>query len=751
MRLVGTVVGLGLSLLLDVAVLRAQIPGFSISKQYKIERLGENHWRLTGAVEVEREDMRFFADVVDFYADVDRLEAEGNVVYVSPDSRIAADRMEFNTKTRTGTFYNASGTASLGDRVEKSMFGTQEPDAYFYGQTLEKLGPSKYRITRGGFTTCVQPTPRWEIIASQATVTLDEYAIMRNSVLRVKGVPLMYLPILYYPIQEDDRATGFLIPTYGASTIRGQSLSNAFFWAISRSQDATFFHDWFSKTGQGVGTEYRYIASPGSDGQIRAYFLDEKAASYDSGSGVVSSPPRQSYEIRAFAQQALPLKLRARANVDYFSDITVQQTYNHNLYDATRRQRIYGGNVAGSWGVNRVSFTYNRNEIFYGGTDSQVYGSTPRISYDRAQRRIGQTPVYFTIGSELDNIVRATKSSLGELERGLVRFDARPAISVPLSQWPFLNINGLATWNATWYSESLVGGAQAPDALFRNFLDLRADIVGPTLSRIWSTPDNGYAERYKHVMEPNFSVERTTAIDDYDRIVKLEAADYTLGGTTRVSYGVTNRLLARRRATRQPREFVNVTLSQSYYSNPRASQVDPAYGSSFSARPPSNFSPVALGTRISPTDSINGTLRLEYDYQERSIATFRANGTYSLKDVLQFTGGWSQRRSLIRSGFDSFLNGASTFRLRDGRYGGSYSFDYDFARDTLLQQRVLGYYNAQCCGVTVEFQRFNFPQFDPRFPVNADRRFNISFTLAGIGTFSNLLGALGGGTTGRGY
>ena len=57
----------------------------------------------------------------------------------------------------------------------------------------------------------------------------------------------MYLPIIYYPIKDDDRATGFLLPTYGSSTLRGQAISNAFFWAIGRSQDATFFHDWFTQ------------------------------------------------------------------------------------------------------------------------------------------------------------------------------------------------------------------------------------------------------------------------------------------------------------------------------------------------------------------------------------------------------------------------------------------------------------------------------------------------------------------------
>ena len=94
----------------------------------------------------------------------------------------------------------------------------------------------------------------------------------------------MYLPLFYYPIQDDDRATGFLIPTYGASSVKGQSLSNAFFWAISRSQDATFVHDWFSKAGQQMGGEYRYVVNGGSQGNARVSFLDEKAVETATGS-----------------------------------------------------------------------------------------------------------------------------------------------------------------------------------------------------------------------------------------------------------------------------------------------------------------------------------------------------------------------------------------------------------------------------------------------------------------------------------
>ena len=98
-------------------------------------------------------------------------------------------------------------------------------------------------------------------------LNLNDYAVATNTVLRVKGVPVIYLPWVYYPIQDDERATGFLLPTYGTSTLRGQAISNAFFWAIGRSQDATFFHDWFTRAGQGAGAEYRYVAAAQSFGQ----------------------------------------------------------------------------------------------------------------------------------------------------------------------------------------------------------------------------------------------------------------------------------------------------------------------------------------------------------------------------------------------------------------------------------------------------------------------------------------------------
>ena len=318
--------------------------------------------------------------------------------------------MEFDTKSRTGTFYNAHGMASLGDRVDKSMFGTQEADAHLPRHARSTSSdPKKYKIVDGAFSTCVQPTPRWEVVSGSATLNLDDYALLKNSVFRVKGVPVMYLPIFYYPIQEDDRATGFLLPTYGTSTLRGQSLSNAFFWAISRSQDATFVHDWFSKAGQQMGGEYRYILSGGSQGNARFSFLDEKTT--DADDGRERQPGRRSYQITGGMTQTLGGGLRARANADYVSDIAPEQLYQQNIYRATRSTRSFGGNVTGSWSQIVLSGTLDRTDVFYPDGSYTTYGGLPRINFSRAERRIAKSPFYFGASAEYATMLRSTVNS----------------------------------------------------------------------------------------------------------------------------------------------------------------------------------------------------------------------------------------------------------------------------------------------------------------------------------------------------
>ncbi|MGE0040921.1 MAG: LPS-assembly protein LptD [Vicinamibacterales bacterium] len=741
------------------------LPGWN-AKQFTLERLDADRVRLGGQVEIVGEGpnagQQIFADTVEWNLTTGEFVAEGNVVVSSAEARISAERVTFNTRTRLGTFHTASGIASLGDRAQQdiSMFGSLEPDVYFYGRTIEKIGPDKYRLHQGGFTTCVQPTPRWEMVSSTATIDIGDYAVLKNAVLRVKDVPLFYLPFLYYPIQGDGRATGFLMPSYGTSTFRGQSISNAFFWAINRSQDVTLFHDWYLKTGQGAGGEYRYTTAPGSEGQLRAYWLNEHEAEFSRAGVTTTRPASRSYEVRGSLTQSLPANLRARARVDYFSSITTQQLYNNNIYDASRRQRTINGSVSGTWSNLTLTGTFLRNELFLSDTQSLVNGNAPLLNANVSSFKLAPLPVFLSLTSEASKVLylernAPTGADPTERDRGLARFDLLPTLRAPLTNLPFLSVNVGFSFRLTHFSQSLDDdGVQVAVPLTRRYAEMRADLLGPTFSRVFS-PGNGFADRLKHIIEPSLSVSRTTNIDNQDQVVTIgNSQDVVYGGATRFNYALTNRVLIRKAAppatagaaatqaaaATAPREFLTVALTQSYYTDARASQTDLAYQSS-GLRPPSKFSPVALVARTAPTALSDATLRLEYNHEDHFIQSISASGSMNYP-IARVTAGWSSRRQVTGTA-DNALNTSTTLQTPDGRIGGTYSFNWDITRGVVLQQRWIGNYAAQCCGFAIEYQQYNFPG-STLYPVPQDRRFNFTFTLAGLGTFSNFFGSFGG-------
>lgn len=714
-----------------------------------LNQIGPNHFRLSGTLEnpvqIDCDDLQLFADTVEHFKGQSRLLAVGHVLFVSGENRISAERVDFNTETKTGTFYVASGTAIMKQGTPAdSTAGEQEPYAFFWGDELHKVGPKKYKIVRGGFTACVQPTPRWEVSSGTLELNLDDYVLLKNAVFKVKGVPLLYLPAFYYPMDEDERSTGFLMPVYGTATYAGQKLTNAFFWALGRSHDATFTHDWLTKTGHALGAQYRYVLGGGSSGNARFHWVNEKEVTTIVNGAESTSPSKQSFQITGDMVQTLGGGVRARGFVDYFSSLVTQQKFQHNVYQATNRTRRFGGNIAKSWAEYLMNATFEQRDFF--DTENRLTrdGNLPRVSLSRGERPIGKSPLYFGVNSEYVSFVRKTIVDDETLnDQGLTRLDVNPTLRIPFTKWPFLTVNSVVAWRGTYWSESIdETGLQVPDRIGRSFFDFNARVTGPVFHRIW---DNPTGRKVKHVIEPFLAIQRITAIDDFDRYVKLDGIDYILGNVTRYTYGVTNRLYAKREISR---EVFNVGVSQTYYTDARAALYDASYQNYGTS--PTHFGPIAITGRTAPTLGIQANFRTEWDHQVSAIRTVAASGTIAHAPWLQAEAGWSLRRVIPElRGFDEatashFLNATATLRTRRNDWGGTYSFNYDLRRDSFLQQRYMGYYNAQCCGVAVEWQTWDMQGTVIGLTTPKDRRFNISFTLAGIGAVPSFFGALSG-------
>src|SRR5436190_5515402 len=87
----------------------------------------QKDWHFIGHVEFDQKDTKIFADDAWYYQDGNKFVAKGNVTFAQGDNRISAERVEFDTETRLGTFYNASGISTIKPQRQQIRSGGVAP------------------------------------------------------------------------------------------------------------------------------------------------------------------------------------------------------------------------------------------------------------------------------------------------------------------------------------------------------------------------------------------------------------------------------------------------------------------------------------------------------------------------------------------------------------------------------------------------------------------------------------------------
>lgn len=676
------------------------------------EQIEEGHQVARGYVDIRYGDVHLQADTLDFWNKEMRAIAEGNVVFQQGDQKIVGTRMEVNLEDGTGKFYNAHGV--VGNEL------------YFYGDVVERESEDVYVIEGGAFTSCTQPVPRWRFTAGKARLKRDKNVQLQNAFFKVKSIPILYVPWIYYPIDEDERSTGFLLPQIGQSSLKGFLLSESFFWAINRSMDATLTVDHFSKAGLGTGGEYRYVLSDTSRGEFLTYFLKDKTTQ------------QREYNLNYSMNQGLPGRFRAIARVDYFSSFDFQQRYQENYYAATRRSKRASGNIYRSWSNYSFRVLFDRTDTSFSNTVA-VRQILPRVTLSSRSTKLGSTPFLFSFSTEASRLSRTNRGAKVEFQR----FDVLPSISYPFTKLPYLTFRTTLTGRYTHYTSRLEGASDyVEEGVDRRYFETTLDVRGPTFARIFNTPGGFYADRYKHVIEPQIVWSYRSRVDTFDQIPKFDSEDY-VPGTNQLSFSLVNRFYAKKQskdnAPSAPVEFLTWVLSQRYFFQANASLYDTQFSTPFFTPEgtPSNYSPITSKLTFRPSARLSASWNLEYDVNFGEVRSVSLLGTYTSPRWGFVRGLWS-RRNLVQSGSQrDNLRGTASVRLGQ-RIQTSLDMAYDVARRSVTQVRTGVTYNVQCCGFMFELSRYSYGLRQN------ENLFRFGITLANVGTFGTFLGGRGG-------
>lgn len=208
------------------------------------------------------------------------VDAIGDVLVTSPQANIGGDRVLVEYESNTGVIYNGY---------------VQSGTVLFEGEVIYKLSESEYIANEAKYTACTTCPEAWSFSGNKIRAQLGGYAYIKNSWMSFSGLRVLWLPYLVVPLKSD-RQTGLLTPYFSILNPGGLVLSQPFFWAISRSQDATITMRNYELRGLKSLVEYNYMLSEESYGRFSGAFLPDR---------VFSAEPRVNQYRNAFQKNGL--------------------------------------------------------------------------------------------------------------------------------------------------------------------------------------------------------------------------------------------------------------------------------------------------------------------------------------------------------------------------------------------------------------------------------------------------------------
>ncbi|HUR99014.1 MAG TPA: LPS assembly protein LptD [Pyrinomonadaceae bacterium] len=734
----------------------------------------------TGNVDVHYGTYRLQANKVTLYEAEDRMVAEGSVVFDEGDAqRITGAKAVWNLKTKLGTFEDSTG------------FTNQTNDGtviYFTAEKVERTALDEVVITKGKFTACEEAVPKWSFTADQARIKINKRIKLKNAKFRVKDIPIIPVPFASLPIEQRDRQSGFLTPTFGFSGNKGLRLSGAYFQTLGRSADVTIRGDLYTQRGIGYGLDFRTRANSRSFFNFGFYAVKDRIFG---SSASPETPDQGGSVIYAEGVQYFSNGVTAAADVRLTSNLAFRQVFSDGIQQIISPIEISQAFVNKSWNNYELN-VLARSQVISIPNVRVKLRNLPSFQFEKRPSMISfLKPLYFSFQTSAEGVSRREEVDSIPLYQQTTgadpvitptltqRFDVFPELTLPINT-KYFNFTATAAGRVTYYSHSFddMRRIVARDVT-RKYGQFQFDIRPVALAKNYYGKNDAF--KFRHVIEPFVTYRFVKGVNNFQRIIRIDELD-TITDTNELEFGLTNRFYTRRYSEAvtdeaqkrladtdatakkplsvQPYEIFNLTVRGKYFFDKtfggaliagQRNQIEPITAVSFYTFGgiPRRFSPLNVDATYRPQRTVYVNTRVDFGLHGDGIRAASATIGYETPLLKFFQTLYYTRAVDLVPSLQVYANregkepgtlkgaqwGPSVFiGNRDhGLYGGtSFFFDFENRRASGLSPLISSLYTAgyayDCCSLAVQFYTFNVG-------VRNENRLVFSFRLNGIGSF----------------
>lgn len=611
---------------------------------------------LAGDVVMRQGSMQVEAEEASLYQAENRGELNGNVRLRDNGTLLVGDHAQVQLDT---------GAAQI-DNAEYVMHKSRIRGNALYAKRAEN---AIIRLKDGTYTTCEPDSNAWQLKGNNITLNpATGFGTATNATLRVKNIPILYTPYIYFPI-DDRRQSGFLPPSFSTGSETGFTLVTPYYFNLAPNYDATLYPQYMTKRGMLMEGEFRYLTKS-SEGQFGGAYLNDDSDERKNQSDYEKTRYMLNWQHKGGLDSRLTSMVDYTKISDpyYFQDLKAYQegiqnrdfvnqqgamTYRGDSYQATLNLQAYQLAT-----ISQITPYDRLPQIIFHGTLPYHPGGlnftyeTEAVRFERDLQNGTFTDENGNISSRLDNNVSGLTRANG------TRLNIAPAVEYPMN-WTYGFITPKLKYVYTKYDLDLdskgkndIIAAQQAAAIpgnpayaggeFKSSQDRAIPVASVDSGLYFDRNTNWFGKDYRQTLEPRAYYLYVPNKDQSD-IPVFDSSEYSfsyaslfrdnrfsgtdrIGDENKLSLGVTSRWIEENGFERQ-----RVSVGQALYFKDREVQL-PYILASQRADSQSNVSPIALDYEFRFNRDWRATADYNWDTESHSPRSGSAMFHYQPED-----------------------------------------------------------------------------------------------------------------------
>lgn len=453
-----------------------------------------------GHVSIDYEDVRLTADKITAYLNIKQAVAEGNVVLNQPGTVMKGEQATYDFAKKSGQVSNLTA------QIQPTYFGKAE--------TVERVAENHYRFSDAYVTTCCSDAPFYKIQARQVDIYPQNKVVIRNALLVVRGVPILFIPYYVQPYMDFDRFPVQIVP--GKNSQWGAFILSKWRYHLIDSpalaSKGNVLVDYREKRGWGTGFENFYRSEALGRGALRLYYADDDNPPLDADNDRYRVQWR--HQMKLTKNTTLTAEHNKLSDRDLIKDFFFREEYEREVFPDNYLSII----------TAKPEYTLSILDRERVNDFQTVVERSPEIRFDTRNRGFADTPFYWRSEHQFSNLKKEFADSGSQLD--LVRHDTNHTLTYA-GRIGDLAVTPHIGTRQTIYSRDARGDEAQVRGIFDGGVDLSThffrtyDFSTRAWGLDWNRIRHVFAPSASYHFRPNPTVSRTT-LQEFDALDALD-------------------------------------------------------------------------------------------------------------------------------------------------------------------------------------------------------------------------------------